>query len=147
MRIDNAVIERRVEMATQCECLAAWDDGRECICNRELEMPVDRDAVQRASILIRQIDDCDRRIQAVKNLNKPTIHCFVNESPAGKKHHQRGRACYADDDYVMTNVADFTIPLAIIIAALNGERADLIRQLSETGVVSVNNAKIRSVLP
>lgn len=116
------VLERRAEMATECECLAAWNDDYACICNQTIDFPVNSESVEKAYRLIGQISVLDRRAATIAAIDQEMIRCQVKK------------------------VADFLLPKALVLAALQDERIHLIEQLAKTGVVSTDSDKIRSVL-
>lgn len=148
---EKATLERRAEMAAQCECLAAWDDERECVCNTAVEVPLSLDKLKEAHDLAGKLKDVESRIERVKKVSSQQIGCHVILG-----HHWRsdGRQGFVlqqgDGDFVHHSGGDYfetinvSLPRAVILAALNDERHRLLDQLAQTGIVSVDQANIRS---
>lgn len=148
LQYGKAVAERRADMAAQCECLAAWVDGRECICGeRAIELPLSIEKLRRAKDLVDAIQDCDERLEIISKAPNDQLTCAVSQ---GYDRHDRGRYLKPgvhwinhDDDDAISYSIGIAVPKALLISALVDERTRLAIQLHETGIVSIDRDNIR----
>lgn len=143
------IVERRGDMAAQCECLAAWDDDRECICDKVVDLPLSLDALSRAEKAAGKLRGVDARLARLENMPGSDLGCQA--MPSGKiigtmgneyhntYHFEDGTSCNSRE------IVGFKIPKSIVRAALREERAGYLRELQETGVISVDHPNIRAV--
>lgn len=145
--IAKLVIERRADMATQCECLAAWDDDRKCICDTTLEIPLSVENFKKAEALIKRIELLDRRIEHTKRLEGEVVPCSALDTKEEKRirHEYGGRQFSYAGNAGPWNVP-FSIPKKLILAAIRSERAEAMYELQQTGIISTDAANIRAVL-
>jgi hypothetical protein len=137
---DRMVIERLAENASQCQCLAAWDDSRKCICgDTRIEVPLSISATKQAARIISQIESLDHRIAETRKIERDVVRCYFNP----KRQNPEG-GWFVRDGHHEPEVA-FSIPKQMLLAIMQTERIDLIRQLQETGIVSIDlhNVKVR----
>lgn len=137
---DRMVIERLADNSGQCQCLAAWDDSRQCVCgDTRVEVPLSIKAAKRAAHIISQIESLDHRIELTRTLAGDMVHSNFNP----KRQAERGGICFSDGHQEIT--ISFKIPKQMLLALMQAERIDLIGQLQETGIVSIDlhNIKVR----
>lgn len=150
INLSIGVLERRAEIAEQCECLAAWDDDRECICNKSVEVPLALDALEKAQKLALQLKDLDRRISQIEALPGEYARCEAKrdadlvggigiEGQPMMMHYSDGHS-----EYERRGGIPFRLPKRVAMAALRAERHSVLEKLSATGIVSVERANIRS---
>lgn len=149
LNLARDVAHRRADDAKQCECLAAWDDTRECICDKTVEMPLSTERLKEADRLVRLIEACDGRrakLEKVKS-DKVTCRACVGEFTRYTRVTADGYSTYYDgegNDYG-ENWVDVELPKRLLLAALADERAKLMTSLQETGIISVDRPNIKAV--
>lgn len=134
----RAVLERRADAAAQCECLAAWDSGRDCICNKHIEVPLSIEKLKLAERIVRQIESNDRRRGQLESLEGDVIDCSVGDT--GDRRH----VINGDVHTFPGSCISIPIPKKLLLNALRQERDHLLTSLVETGIVSVDRGNIRS---
>lgn len=146
LQFEKEVLERRADMADQCECLAAWVEGRECICGdqRAVSVPMSTSNLKKAHNLIGEIEGCDARLARVSKASGNSLPCAV-ELDDKQRHRQNGMVYYEDDEGHYYDAPRLTLPKAVLIAALKEERIRLMIALHETGIVSVGRDNIKAI--
>jgi hypothetical protein len=146
LQFEKEVIERRAEMAAQCECLAAWVEGRECICNKAVDVPLSTEGLNRAHKLVGEIEGCEKRLKQINGI-EGDAECIVElDAKRYRRQHPGGGLVYYEDDAGHYHSAPrVTLPKAVLIAALKEERLKLLIELQKTGIVSVGGGNIRTI--
>lgn len=150
LAVGREIIEQRARTAQNCECLAMWDDDRQCICDKQVEIPLSVADLKRAKDIVSEIELNDRRMATLKELPGDYVRCKAHRDAEiiyRHSHNGRGPVSWSDghaEEY-LTEVS-IRLPKKIALAALREERAQLLAQLQETGIVSVDAANIRTLL-
>lgn len=144
LQFKEKVAERRAEMASQCECLAAWVEGRECVCNKVVELPLSTKNLKKANSLIDEIEGCDSRLAQVSKISGCDATCSVDIGEK-RRHHDNGMVYYETSNGHYVSAPRVTLPKAVLLAALREERLKLMIELQRTGIVSVTKDNIKTV--
>lgn len=138
------VINRRAEMAEQCECLAAWDDERNCICDKNIEVPFSTDKLREANSLLSKIEVLDGYIKRTKVQTEDPFNCGTLKP---NRKGGRGIICAHELHWPDEEIYQiyFQLPKNLVLAALNDQRLQLMEKLAQTGIVSVDKANVRSI--
>jgi hypothetical protein len=146
LHFEKKVIERRAEMAAQCECLAAWVEDRECVCgSKAIDVPLSTDNLKMAHSLIGEIEGCEKRLALVSKIERDDILCSVELGGNSRRRHHQNGVVYYEDDTGYHSAPVVTLPKTVLIAALKEERTKLMIELHKTGIVSVGRDNIRTV--
>jgi hypothetical protein len=142
---DKAVIERRAEMAAQCECLAAWDARRECICDKTVEMPLSVKQLNAAHDIVRQIETVDGHIAQAQKMAAEDLVCRTGSDDNEHFDHFEQRSGIYFSNGRRAPLIEFEMPRSMLLAALHEQRLRLMVKLSETGIVSAGRPNVKAV--